>query len=94
MFKHIGTDRGTVDITVNGQSITAPAGISVWSAMALADQTVTRHSDISGVPRSAFCGMGVCFDCLVEINGQPNLQACLTPVHAGMEIRTQGARDD
>lgn len=90
MFKHLGTDNGTVTIMLNDQPVTAPVGINVWSAMALAAQPVTRFSDISGAARSAFCGMGTCFDCLVEIDGQPNMQACLTTIRDGMNIRTQG----
>ena len=38
-------------------------------------------------PRGPFCMMGVCFDCLVEIDGVPNVQGCMTPVREGMQVR-------
>ena len=42
--------------------------------------------------RGAFCGMGVCFDCLVCIDGLPNQRACMTKVRAGMEGLSAGSR--
>ena len=48
---------------------------------------------VSGSPRAPYCMMGVCFDCLMEIDGVGNRQACLTPVADGMQVRRQrGAR--
>ncbi len=79
----------TVMVTINGQSVPAHAGQTVWAAMALAGQTVTRQAALSGEDRSAFCAMGVCFECMVEIDGQPNQQACLRRVTEGMTIQTQ-----
>ena len=42
----------------------------------------------SGAPRGPFCGMGVCFDCLVTVDGRPSQRACLTKVAAGMDVRS------
>jgi predicted molibdopterin-dependent oxidoreductase YjgC len=54
---------------------------------------VRRATPVSGSPRAPYCMMGVCFDCLMEIDGVPNRQACLVPVAEGMRIRRQqGAR--
>lgn len=78
-----------VEISINGASHSAPIGSSVWAAMALAGDTTTRLAPVTEAPRSAYCAMGVCFECLVEIDGQPNRQACLTQVAQGMEIVTQ-----
>ncbi len=78
-----------VSVTINGQPVTAPQGQTVWATMALAGQTVTRKAALSNEDRSAFCAMGVCFECLVEIDNLPNQQACLHRVHEGMTIQTQ-----
>jgi aerobic-type carbon monoxide dehydrogenase small subunit (CoxS/CutS family) len=48
-----------------------------------------RHTG-HGAPRGLFCGMGVCFDCLVTVDGVENVRACLTPVTEGMVIATEG----
>ncbi|MCF8482217.1 MAG: (2Fe-2S)-binding protein [Rhodospirillum sp.] len=90
MFKRIdGEARPTVTFTFEGQPITAQAGDSVSAALLLAGETVFRDTPISGAPRGPFCQMGVCFDCLVEIDGQPNRQACMTPVAEGMVVCRQ-----
>ena len=90
MFRSIASEAcKQVEISINGQRVAVPAGISVWAAMALSDQTTTRIAPVSQQPRSAYCAMGVCFECLVEIDGMPNRQACLTSVHAGMRVCRQ-----
>jgi len=57
--------------------------------MALANQRITRQAPLTEKPRSAYCAMGVCFECMVEIDGMPNRQACLTTVKPGMRVVTQ-----
>ena len=90
MFSSLrSTPAKTVTVTVNSQSVTAPEGQTVWATMALAGQLTTRKAALSGEGRSAFCAMGVCFECLIQINGMPNQQACLRQVSDGMHIRTQ-----
>ncbi|MCV0426015.1 MAG: (2Fe-2S)-binding protein [Roseibium sp.] len=79
----------TVQVSVNGHPVQVPARQTVWSALALSGQTVTRKSALSGEDRSAYCTMGVCFECLVEIDGEPNQQACLREVAPGMVIVSQ-----
>jgi predicted molibdopterin-dependent oxidoreductase YjgC len=64
-----------------GQTIAAvltAAGIRFWRT--------TRHG---GRPRGLFCGIGVCFDCLVTVNGTPNVRACVTTALPGDVIVTQ-----
>jgi predicted molibdopterin-dependent oxidoreductase YjgC len=78
-----------ITLSINGHDIIATAGHSVWSAMALNGQTVTRRAALSGEDRSAYCTMGVCFECMVEIDGVPNQQACMRQVSDGMEVSTQ-----
>jgi predicted molibdopterin-dependent oxidoreductase YjgC len=50
---------------------------------------ILRYTSRTSLARGVYCGMGVCFDCLVEIDGRPNLRACMTPVTDGMAVRTQ-----
>lgn len=73
-----------VTLRVDGVSMVVEAGISIAAALARAGLGAPRSS-ISGMPRGAFCGMGVCFECRVRVDGVERL-ACLTPVAAGMEI--------
>lgn len=47
-----------------------------------------RHTPKNGRPRGIFCGMGICYDCLVTVNGERNVRACLTPVSPGMAVET------
>jgi predicted molibdopterin-dependent oxidoreductase YjgC len=90
MFRSLRTDdRPLVSVIVNGQNVDVPPGQTDWSAMALSGQKTTRKSALNGQDRSAYCAMGVCFECLVNIDGQPNQQACLRQVAEGMRISTQ-----
>lgn len=82
-----------VRISVDGRAIEVPAGASVAAALLSAGITRTRSTPVSGAPRAPYCMMGVCFECLVQIDGQPNRQACLVTVQEGMQVGTQeGAR--
>jgi predicted molibdopterin-dependent oxidoreductase YjgC len=86
-------DRPMVEVFVEGTPIRVPQGASAAAAVLLAGAFRIRESAISGAPRLPYCLMGACFDCLAEIDGVANRQACLVPVAAGMRIRVQrGAR--
>ncbi|WP_210395549.1 (2Fe-2S)-binding protein [Motiliproteus sediminis] len=83
-----------VNIWVEGQPITARAGESVAAAVLAAGLGPTRTTPVSAAPRAPYCMMGVCFECLMEIDGQPNSQGCMTQVSEGMQVRfQQGARE-
>ena len=77
----------TIPLTVNGRKVTVPAGSTVAAAIFLAGETVFRRS-VSGEPRGVLCGMGVCFECRVTIDGEPHLRSCQTTCRPGMEVRT------
>ena len=82
----------SVIVVVDGRSVTAHAGDSV-AALLLAEGILpTRVSPASGAPRAPYCMMGVCFECLVTIDGVGNRQGCLVPIAEGMAIETQKAR--
>lgn len=83
----------TVEVFVEGAPLRVPAGASAAAAVLLAGLFRIRETPVSGAPRLPYCMMGVCFDCLAEIDGVANRQACMVPVAPGMRIRVQhGAR--
>ena len=79
----------TVSLTVNGQLVTAPAGAMVSTAVALAGVSAFRKS-VGGAPRAPLCGMGICFECRVTINGREHCRSCQVVCEPGMEVRTDG----
>lgn len=78
-----------VAVTIDGVAFVARAGDTVSAALLAAGRFASRTTPVSGAPRGTFCMMGVCFDCLVDIDGVPNQQGCMVTVRAGMRIRTQ-----
>ncbi|MEW2512655.1 (2Fe-2S)-binding protein [Streptomyces sp. NPDC046870] len=83
-------------VTFDGRPLEALPGQTVAAALWAAGVTAWRSTRGAGRPRGVFCGIGVCFDCLVTVNGRPNQRACLVPVRPGDDIRTQRGtgRDD
>ncbi|MFI0806534.1 (2Fe-2S)-binding protein [Streptomyces echinatus] len=83
-------------VTFDGRPLAALPGQTVAAALWAAGVTAWRSTRGTGRPRGVFCGIGVCFDCLVTVNGRPNQRACLVPVRPGDVIRTQEGtgRDD
>ena len=88
--KEAGTAR--VSLSVDGRPIAAEAGDSVAAALLAAGITACRTTPVSGAPRAPYCMMGVCFECLVTIDGVGSRQACLTRVRDGMRVETQQGR--
>ncbi|MBR0681304.1 (2Fe-2S)-binding protein [Roseomonas eburnea] len=83
----------TVEVLVDGQVVRVPEGASAAAAVLLAGLPALRSTPVGGAPRLPYCMMGVCFDCLAEIDGVPNRQACMVTVAPGMRIAPQrGAR--
>ncbi len=79
--------------TFDDRALGAQQGDTVAAALLAGGVASFRDTPVTGTPRAAYCMMGVCFDCLVEIDGVPNRQACLVPVADGMRVRRQsGAR--
>ena len=73
----------TTPFTFQGRALTARPGQSLAAALTDAGERTFRTT-AKGAPRGIFCGMGVCQDCLVTVDGIPNRRACMTPVDAGM----------
>ena len=91
MFKQYRQkDSQTVNIVLEGNVIQVPETITVAAAvLSHAGKRHIRCSAISGQDRAPYCFMGVCHECLVEIDGVPNQQACLIEVKDGMKIKRQ-----
>jgi D-hydroxyproline dehydrogenase subunit gamma len=90
MFRRLhDIEARTVSVSIDGQRVQARAGDSVAAALIAAGYDHCRTTPVSGQPRAPFCMMGVCFDCLVTVDGIGNRQGCLVPVREGMAIETQ-----
>ena len=90
MFKRSEDDaRAPVEIVVDGQRVAARAGDTVSAALLASGLDARRATAVSGAPRLPYCMMGVCFDCLVTIDGVGNRQGCFVPVSPGMKIEVQ-----
>lgn len=76
-----------VSLTVNGRPIVVPPGTVVAAALARAGVVRLRRS-VTGEPRGPLCGMGLCFECRVTINGRPLMKSCQALCQPGMEVRT------
>src|SRR5687768_9866627 len=75
MLKRIdGPARATVTVTIEGEQAAVPEGVSVSAALLMHGLTFTRTTAISQIPRAPYCLMGVCFECLVVVDGVPNVQ--------------------
>lgn len=85
--------RPAVEIFVDGRRVPAHEGSTLAVALLNADIIPFRHTPVSGQPRAPLCLMGVCFDCLVEVDGEQNVQSCMVQVRAGMQVHLpKGAR--
>jgi D-hydroxyproline dehydrogenase subunit gamma len=78
-----------VTLRFDNYPITAPAGVSIAAALLLNAVGPFRATPVTSAPRAPYCMMGVCFDCLVEVDGMPSRQACLIPIREGMIVRRQ-----
>jgi Uncharacterized anaerobic dehydrogenase len=77
----------SVEIIVNGRALSARAGSTVASALLNAGTVAFRESE-SGTPRAPLCGMGICYECRVTIDGVAHQRACMTSVRTGMNVVT------
>jgi D-hydroxyproline dehydrogenase subunit gamma len=77
----------TIQLHVNGKPVSVPQGTIVAAAVALAGEIRFRKS-VLGQPRGPLCGMGVCMECRVTINGRTQCRSCQTLCEPGMEVCT------
>jgi predicted molibdopterin-dependent oxidoreductase YjgC len=92
MFRRLSEAGETVSFTFDGRPLQARIGDSVAAALLASGVASFRLTPVSGSPRGPWCMMGVCFDCLVVIDGAGGRQACMTPVREGMAVETQAGR--
>lgn len=87
-------DAEEVTIYVDGKTVSARRGEPITAALYAAGIRRARFTPRRGEPRGLFCGIGDCTDCVMEVDGVPNVRTCVTPVREGMSIRTQHGLGD
>lgn len=84
---------GGASIVIDGESVAAEAGESIAAVLLRQAEGWSRLSPVSGARRAPYCMMGVCFECLAEVDGKGSVPTCLTQVRPGMKIvRQRGKR--
>lgn len=78
-------------IEVDGEQIACRPRTTVAAALLAAGRRTWRRTP-QGAPRGLFCGIGLCFDCLLTVDGAPNVRACVTLVAPGMHVETERGR--
>ncbi len=73
-------------IEVDGEPVQAFEGETIATALLASGRLVFRHTP-DGNPRGLYCGMGICFDCVVEVDGESSVRSCITLVRPGMKVR-------
>ena len=79
----------TVKFTFDGKEIEGYEGEPIAAALKAADVMVHRYTQKEHKPRGIFCAIGRCTDCVMIVDGVPNVRTCITPLKAGMEVKTQ-----
>lgn len=81
-----------VTLRVDGKPVTAYAGETLFAVLLAEGIRALRHpsEDVTKTARGGFCGMGVCQECRVNVDGVPDRRACMTEVREGMEVLTGG----
>ena len=78
-----------IHFTFDGKELCAREGEPIAAALIANGIHVFRHTHKKQEPRGLFCGIGQCSDCLLTVNGQPNVRACVTLIKEGMRVQTQ-----
>ena len=78
-----------ITIQVNGKPVTAFNGETIAAVLLAESKRIFRYTLKTGEPRGMFCGMGICYDCLVTADGEPNIRACMMTATDGMAIETR-----
>ena len=78
-----------IKIKVDGKTIQTKKGERIVVALIANGIRINRYTVKKKEPRGIFCGIGQCTDCIMTVNGKPNVRTCVTPVEDGMIIDTQ-----
>ena len=92
MFRTLHEPEHSVTLHIDGLAVTAQPEETVAAVILRQAEIWTRESPISGARRAPYCMMGVCFECLAEVDGQGSTQTCLVTVRDGMQVRRQRSR--
>ena len=88
MFRRLEENgAGLVEIELDGEPVKVPDGISMAAALFYLDALPSRHTVLSQSPRAPFCMMGVCFECLVDVDELGSQRACQLAVRPGLRVR-------
>lgn len=82
-------EKEKVSFTYNGQVYQGEAGEPIAMALKANGIMTHRYTKKHHEPRGIFCAIGRCTDCVMIVNGQPNIRTCITPLEAGMDVQTQ-----
>jgi predicted molibdopterin-dependent oxidoreductase YjgC len=89
-FKRLTTNNAEwITVYIEGQPVKVRQGDSAAAAVLVAGLQPSRTTVVSGSGRAPYCMMGVCFECLLKIDGVENVQGCMTPARDGMQIVSQ-----
>ena len=88
----LGSQQGSSMVTIylDGDPVPAREGEPIAAALIAAGRLRLRYTVKRHEPRGVFCGIGRCTDCVMTVNGEPNVRTCVTPVTPGMNIVSQG----
>lgn len=78
-----------INFTFNGSTYSGEAGQSIAAALISQEQRVLRTTRFDEAPRSIFCGIGICFDCVVVVNGIANQRSCIVEITEGAVIESK-----
>lgn len=82
-------ERRAVTFTCDGRTISGLEGEPIAIALEAAGILIHRYTKKYHKPRGVFCAIGRCTDCVMVVDGKPNVRTCITPLVEGMDIKTQ-----
>ncbi len=83
-----------ISLWVDGEIISAYEGETIAAVLTAAGIRITRYTRRTGSPRGVYCGMGVCFDCLILVEGRGFVRSCMTAVAPDMRISTTAVQEE
>lgn len=82
-------DKKIVEFTFDGKTLQGYEGEPIAAALKAAGVLIHRYTQKQHKPRGIFCAIGRCTDCVMIVDGKPNIRTCMTPLKAGMKVQTQ-----
>ncbi len=82
-------ERRRIEFTCDGRKLQGMEGEPIAAALRAAGVMIHRYTKKQQKPRGIFCAIGRCTDCVMIVDGRPNVRTCVTPLEEGMNIQTQ-----